>query len=132
MFKDAFTLGVGGLVYQKATDNKYYYLIDVMFEMKMNELLVKLGADYGKREDDTENGYGVNLMAAYEVTEKLAVGLRGEYFAKFHNQKDTIGITFGPKYKMTDNLTAKVNYLLKVVSGASPTHTGLLSAVYAF
>lgn len=106
---------------QDENDDEKRWVIDLVASLKLNNRLsFLLNYDYGEEEEASITGgnarwHGVSGIAIYELTEKLNLALRGEWFqdtdgARTGDKQDLKEITLTTTYKLTDALTGRFEY----------------------
>lgn len=80
-------------------------------------------------------GQGYQLTATMDATDKVAVGVRGDYTRKMPNLFKAMQVSFGPTYKINDAMTLKADYSYRSVEatdGATKVKTHYLNAAGQF
>jgi hypothetical protein len=154
---DAIKFNIGSVFmtgdsYSTGAKEQLGYLVDWDLSSKMASVDWALYGFFSK--NDIKNAkldYGVGLDLGYAVTEMVDAGLRVEFdkdgqdngttntiTALATDDDQTIQVTVGPQFHLTDNLTAKLDYTFKKLAYDASTakdeqgHYVNLAAVYKF
>ena len=124
----AFITEISGAVYTKAAIKGFLQASGVL-EFTFGDLVLRGDGVFQKPKESGKSILAIGGYALYNVDEVLSAGAR---FGTEKGTNEKFEATVGPQFKVSKNLTAKVDYTFVKGNPTGTTHLAALTGVYKF